>query len=183
MDSLVREHWIAGSSSLLFGAALLLFFIAAPALAAGTSAGLAVTNQAELRFRLTGASADGVLQARVDTLVDELLDVVVVNDDSGPVLVSSPAQQAILQYSVTNTGNGNEVFRLVANPAVVGDEFDVLNPNLFFETNSLPGLQTGPGGAATPPIPLVPTIRCLRQMQPWWSMRKLTSLVDLTVRT
>lgn len=146
MDRLHRIGCRAKLSILVFSAALWSAIASAPAYAAGTSAGQAITNQAELRFRLTGASADGLLQARVDTLVDELLDVVVVSDDSGPVPVSSPTQQAVLQYSVTNTGNGNEVFRLVANPVVVGDEFDVQNPSLFFETNNLPGLQTGPGG-------------------------------------
>ncbi len=146
MDKRQRLGSCGMLSLMLLSAVLCLAVVPAPASAAGTSAGQAVTNQAELRFRLTGASADGLLQASVDTLVDELLDVVVVSDDSGPVPVGSPSQQAVLQYSVTNTGNGNEVFRLVANPSVVGDEFDVTNPSLFFETNGLPGLQTGAGG-------------------------------------
>lgn len=146
MDELRCKTYQAVLNILLFSMLLVLACYPSVSQAAGTSAGQAVTNEAQLRFRLTGATSDGLLEVRVDTLVDELLDVVVVSDDSGPVLVSSPAQQAVLQYSVTNTGNGNEVFRLVANPAVVGDEFDLLNPRLFFETNSIPGLQTGAGG-------------------------------------
>ena len=77
----------------------------------------------------------------VQTTVDELLDVVVVDDSGGPVAVSVGETGAVLQFTITNNGNGSEVFRIVADDAVNEGGFDPALNQLYLESNALPGLQ------------------------------------------
>ena len=56
--------------------------------------------------------------------VDELLDVTVVSNDPGPVLVGPGSTDRVTSYTFTNTGNGPEAFTLTTNAAMGGDNFD-----------------------------------------------------------
>ena len=114
--------------------------------AAGTPAGASVVNQANFVYRVGGAATPRSQQVQVRTYVDELLEVSVVSDDGSPVPVSTPQTSAVLQFSITNLGNGRESFRLVADATLVGDDFDALNPVIVLESNGIPGYQTGAGG-------------------------------------
>lgn len=120
--------------------------VANPSQALGTAAGREILNTAQASFDLGGVPQTPVSSNSVQTFVDELLDVTLVNDDGGPVAVSSPQTGAIVSYTLTNTGNGNERFRLIADDAVTGDVFDPTLVQIYLETNAVPGLQVGAGG-------------------------------------
>ena len=116
------------------------------ALALGTDAGREITNTASASFEISGVSQTPVASAPAVVFVDELLDATVTFDNGGPVPVASPATGAIMQFTLTNTGNGSEAFRIVADDAVAGDDFDPTLDQIYLESNGLAGLQTGPGG-------------------------------------
>lgn len=113
--------------------------------AAGTEAGRSVVNRAEISYQIGGSGALTDSSENV-TPVDELLDVTVVLADSNAVPVTAPQSGAILEFEVTNIGNGNEAFRLVAEDALAGDDFDPALAMIYLEANGVAGLQVGAGG-------------------------------------
>ena len=113
--------------------------------AVGTDAGTSIQNTATATFDIGGVPQTPV-SSTLATQVDELIDVVVVDDIGGTVAVSSPQGSALLQFTVTNTGNGSEVFRIIADVAISEGGFDPTLIQLYLETNGVPGLQTGGGG-------------------------------------
>ncbi len=119
-----------------------MFFVASQAHALGTDAGRQIQNTAQASFDIGGVPQTPV-SSTLQTQVDELIDVTVVDDIGGPVAVASPQGSAILQFTVTNTGNGSEVFRIIAEVAVSEGGFDPALIQLYLETNGIPGLQVG----------------------------------------
>lgn len=113
--------------------------------AAGTEAGRSVVNRAEIVYQI-GGSGDLTGASEITTAVDELLDVTVVLANSGNVPVTAPQNAAVLEFLITNIGNGSESFRLVAEDALAGDDFDPVLGTVYLEANGVPGLQVGPGG-------------------------------------
>lgn len=111
--------------------------------AIGTDAGQPIENTATVNFAIGGVAQTPVDSNTVVTTVDELLDVVIVNDIGGPVGVSSPDSGVILQFTVTNNGNGSETYRIIADDAINEGGFDPSIDQLYLETNGLPGLQIG----------------------------------------
>lgn len=95
---------------------------AAPALAAGVTAGTLIENTAVASFDEAGTPRS-INSNTVVVRVDELLDVTVTSLDPGPV--TARAGDAVLTFEVTNQGNGPEAFRLTAETAVAGNDFDV----------------------------------------------------------
>ncbi len=102
------------------------------ALAAGVPAGTLIENTASASYN-TGGPTQTVDSNKVTIKVDELLDVAVASQDAGAVPV---AANAALSFSVTNTGNGPEAFKLTADPAVAGNDFDATINNLAIDTNN-----------------------------------------------
>lgn len=113
----------------LFGALLL---CSTSGLAAGVSAGTLIENTASASFD-TGGPTQSINSNKVTVKVDELLDVAVASLDAGSVPLTA---NAVLSYSITNTGNGPEAFKLTADPAVAGNDFDVTVTNLAIDTNN-----------------------------------------------
>jgi len=111
--------------------------------AIGTDAGLNIENTATVNFEISGAAQTPVTSNTTQTLVDELIDAVVVSNDGGAVAVSTPETGAVLQFTVTNTGNGSEVYQLIADPNVAEGGFDPNLNQIYLETNGVPGLQIG----------------------------------------
>ena len=125
---------------------LLPLFVAQTAHAVGTIAGREINNSAQANYAIGGVAQSDVDSNTVQVFVDELLDVVVVNDDGAPVTVTTPGTSAELQFTITNTGNGSESFRLIADHTVIGDDFDPGLTQIYLESNGTLGLQTGGGG-------------------------------------
>ncbi len=119
-------------SSLFATTVLATFTLSAPALAEGVDAGTLIENTASATFE-DGEGSKTVDSNTVTVRVDEMLDVTVTSQDSGPV-AAAPGE-AVLTYEVTNQGNGPEAFTLTANPAVAGNDFDTTITAIAVDTN------------------------------------------------
>ncbi|MEM9622700.1 MAG: hypothetical protein AAF993_13695 [Pseudomonadota bacterium] len=128
---------------LCLSCAVLWLFSGSQAWAIGTDAGTNIENTATVSFAIAGAAQTPVSSNTTQTLVDELLDAVVVSNNGGAVAVATPATGAILQFTITNTGNGEETYRLLADPDVAEGGFNPVLNQIYLETNGVPGLQIG----------------------------------------
>jgi uncharacterized repeat protein (TIGR01451 family) len=107
----------------------------ANALAAGTPAGTAIQNTAQINYTVGGSSIN--VSSNTTTLtVAEILNVNVVVQ-TPTVSVAPGATQRVVVMRVTNTGNGAETFNLIANSNVAGDDFDptLASPAVFFDSD------------------------------------------------
>ena len=133
------------SAALLFGSACTALSVA-QAQAAGTVAGTDISNTAEASFQVPGGSTVTIPSNTVVITVDELLDVTVTSSDPGDISTSPGATDQVLTFQITNTGNGQEAFRLTADTAVGGDDFDPTLQQIVIDSdgNGLydPGVDT-----------------------------------------
>ncbi len=119
---------------------------AASAMAVGTGAGGRIDSVAQMTFDIGGVAQPSVTSNTVSVVVDEVLDAIVIDQDAAPVSAANGAISVPLSFSVANTGNGSEPFRLVVDTAISGDNFDPTGAAIYVESNATPGLQIGPGG-------------------------------------
>ena len=108
---------------------------AEPAQAVGTTAGTTISNTATATYTDAGGSPASVPSNRVDIRVDEILNVTVVSSDPGDVATLPGATNQVLTFTVTNTGNGSEAFRLSPVNAIGGDAFDPTTTSLVIDSN------------------------------------------------
>ena len=108
---------------------------AQPAHAVGTAAGTTISNTATATYTDAGGNPVSVPSNRVDVRVDEILNVSVVTADAGDVAALPGATNQVLSFTVTNTGNGSESFRLSPVNTIGGDAFDPTTTSLVFDTN------------------------------------------------
>ena len=108
---------------------------AEPAQAVGTAAGTTISNTATATYTDAGGNPASVPSNRVDIRVDEILDVTVVSSDPGDVATLPGATNQVLTFTVTNTGNGSETFRLSPVNAIGGDAFDPTTTSLVIDSN------------------------------------------------
>ncbi|MBA3581848.1 MAG: hypothetical protein H0W44_05265 [Gammaproteobacteria bacterium] len=102
--------------------------------ALGTKANTVVSSTATVDYVAQGQP--GTVSASVDFSVDELLDAVVVSLDASNVAVLSPDTQRVLTFRVSNIGNGDELFLLSANAALITDDFDPINVAIWIDSDS-----------------------------------------------
>jgi uncharacterized repeat protein (TIGR01451 family) len=119
---------------------------AAPADAAGTAAGTAISNVATATYDLPNGGS-GTIQSNTVTLkVDELIDVTVAWRDPSDVLGAAGAAAQVLSFTVTNGGNGTEAFGLGTVANLGGDDFDPTIGAVILDTNGNgaydPGVDT-----------------------------------------
>jgi uncharacterized repeat protein (TIGR01451 family) len=107
----------------------------APAMAVGTAAGTTISNTATASYTDPGGNPVSVPSNKVDIVVDELLDVTVATADPGDIVVTPGSTNQVLSFTVTNTGNGSEAFRLTPNATVGGDQFDPTTTSVVLDTN------------------------------------------------
>jgi uncharacterized repeat protein (TIGR01451 family) len=120
--------------------------------AAGTAAGTSIQNTAQVSYDVAGTPVTTASNATTLT-VAEIINTNVTTLTASVSVVPGAANQ-VLQFRVTNTGNGPEKFHLTPNSTIVGDGFDpVLASNsIYFDTDGTPGLNTSsdtlyaPGG-------------------------------------
>jgi len=105
----------------------------APLIAGGVTAGTLIENTAVASYD-EGGTVRSVNSNTVTVLVDELLDVTLTSLDPGPV--AARPGSAVLTFELTNQGNGPEAFRLLANTAVGGNEFDVSFRAIAIDSNA-----------------------------------------------
>lgn len=107
-------------------------FAPAPVLAGGVTAGTLIENTAVANYDEAGVPRS-VNSNTVTVRVDELLDVTLTSLDPGPV--TARPGDAVLTFELTNQGNGPEAFRLLANPAVAGNDFDTVVRAVAVDSN------------------------------------------------
>lgn len=107
----------------------------APAHATGTVAGTTISNTATATYTDPVGNPVTVPSNRVDLRVDEVLNVTVATAESGDVASQPGATNQVVRYTVTNTGNGSEAFRLTAITAIGGDAFDPTATSIVIDTN------------------------------------------------
>lgn len=118
----------------LAGAGFILAALAAPlAHAAGTVAGTDITNIATVTFTDPNNTPSSENSNPSTFKVAEILDVTVAANNSGNVAVTSPESSAVLSFTVTNTGNGQEIYALAAANALSGDQFDPANVRIYID--------------------------------------------------
>jgi uncharacterized repeat protein (TIGR01451 family) len=124
------------------------------ATAAGVTAGTLIQNNATATY--TSGAAGGTIQSNTVTVrVDELLGVAVASLSSSPIATGSAT--AVLPFTITNTGNGSEAFKLTANPSVGGNPYDTVVQGIVIDINANgtydPGIdQALTGGGQTTEI-------------------------------
>jgi uncharacterized repeat protein (TIGR01451 family) len=109
---------------------------ATPVQAAGTVAGTTISNTATATYDDPSGTPTTLPSNRVDILVDEVLDVTVVSADPGNVIVAPGSTDQAVSFTVTNTGNGSEAFRLTPTTAIGGDQFDPTTTSIVLDTNN-----------------------------------------------
>ncbi|QDH32928.1 hypothetical protein [Porphyrobacter sp. YT40] len=127
-----QTHLYLSSTTLVSTALALAALTAAPALAGGVTAGTLIENTAVASYEEAGI-ARNVNSNTVTVRVDELLDVTLTSLDPGPV--TARPGDAVLTFELTNQGNGPEAFRLLANTAVGGNDFDVTLRAIAIDSN------------------------------------------------
>jgi uncharacterized repeat protein (TIGR01451 family) len=104
----------------------------APVLAGGVTAGTLIENTAVASYD-DGGVPRSVNSNTITVRVDELLDVTLTSLDPGPV--ASRPGNAVLTFELTNQGNGPEAYRLLANTAVGGNDFDTTFRSIAVDSN------------------------------------------------
>lgn len=105
--------------------AALLLALAAPAVhAAGVPAGTTISNQASADYTDPVGNPQTVTSNTNSFVVQELLDVTVTQNDASNVTVDPADANVPMSFTLTNTGNGSEAFRLSVDGALAGDQFD-----------------------------------------------------------
>ncbi len=101
-----------------------------------TAAGATIENTATASFDTPdGGPRTSVPSNTVSIQVDELIDVVVDNTDPAAVAARNGAVRQVTTFTVTNTGNGAESYRLVATGALTGDDFDPTDLSIVLDSN------------------------------------------------
>lgn len=129
---------------------------AEPARAVGTTAGTTISNTATATYTDAGGQPASVPSNKVDIRVDELLNVTVASADPGDVASLPGSVNQVLTFTVTNTGNGSEAFRLAPINAIGGDAFDPTTTSMVIDTNGNgvydPGVDTVYNAGSNDPV-------------------------------
>jgi len=110
--------------------------------AAGTPAGTTITNTATVTYTLGSDPTLLTAAASNSFEVQEIINLTAVWQDAADVTVDSPQTDAVLTFLVTNTGNGPEDVRLLADDTLTGDDFNPAVQSLWLESNGSAGYQT-----------------------------------------
>lgn len=110
--------------------------LSAAAIAAGTTAGTSITNQATVSFVIGGVPGSAQSNAAA-FLVGEILEPNVTRQSSTVPVSAGDVNRALL-FRVTNTGNGSETFPLAIDNVVAGDDFDpqAATPSIYFDSDN-----------------------------------------------
>lgn len=114
-------------------AALLLALAAPAANAAGVAAGTTISNQATADYTDPVGTPRTVTSNLETFVVQELLDATVVQNDASNVTVDPAEANVPMSFTLTNTGNGSEAFRLSVDGALGGDDFDPTGVEIWLD--------------------------------------------------
>jgi uncharacterized repeat protein (TIGR01451 family) len=103
--------------------------------AVGTPATTEIRNSAAVTYTDSFGAPQTVLSNQTTLRVDEVLGVTIVSDDAALIPVTTPDDDDLLRFTITNVGNGTEAFRLTPDPALAGDHYDPTDTRLFLDLN------------------------------------------------
>jgi len=109
--------------------------MAAPAVAK-TAAGTLITNTAKATYDLPNGGRGSIDSNTASVKVDEVLDVAVTSLDSADVAATPGAVNRVLTFKVSNAGNGQEAFKLVARDDATGDDFNPKTTSIVIDSNN-----------------------------------------------
>ena len=134
-----KKHLALSANRLLLVASL---FVASPAFSAGTPAGTTIENHVEVSYQI-GSDPDAVYveKAAHSFTVSELIRSNVSALEPQGTGTSTPGNNAVLSFQLTNTGNGNEPF-LLTTVNGLPDQFTPYVTGLWIESNGQPGWQS-----------------------------------------
>lgn len=115
-----------------------------PLFAAGTAAGTRVFNTVEVSFRINDNPQVLRVERASDAFtVSEIIRSNISSLNPEGVATPTPGQDVPLSFQLTNTGNGEEVFRLSPQAGAVGGagDFQADITRLWIESNGEPGWQ------------------------------------------
>lgn len=128
---------------------------AAPAFAAGTAAGTTITNTATINYSVGGVAQTAITASNAFT-VDRQINLTVAEVGTTTTSVSPGQSAAVTAFTVTNTGNETQDFRLSVSQLSGGtaphggtDSFDVTSPTIYVDTNSNGTYDAGTDTAVT----------------------------------
>ncbi len=97
-----------------------------------TPAGTVIKNQASASYK----DSNGILRVTtsniVETLIQQVAALQLTQDQSRPVAAGN---QVFLPHTVTNTGNGTDLFTLTVTNNVAGDDFDLTGLAIYADEN------------------------------------------------
>jgi uncharacterized repeat protein (TIGR01451 family) len=127
--------------------------------AISTPAGTIITNVATVNYSLGGSMYPPATSAPVSIKVDELIQPVLTWQDAAAVPAISPGTNAVLQFLLTNAGNGQEAFSLTRTngplPLPAGN-YTPLNGtigSIYLENGLQAGFQASGSNADTAYVP------------------------------
>lgn len=115
----------------VLGAILGLTLISPFTIAAGTTAGTTISNQATVTYD-AGAGQVTATSSAVSITVQELVNATIQNQQVGDLAVGAGETNAVMKFNLSNTGNGSEAFTINASN-ITGDQFDVSNTRYYLD--------------------------------------------------
>jgi uncharacterized repeat protein (TIGR01451 family) len=150
-NDLLGLQWLAQP----IATALALLCPMTPAWAVGTTAGTTIVNTATATYTDPAGNPVSVPSNTVNLRVDEVLDVTVASAEAGDVPAAPGSTSQVVKYTVTNTGNGSEAFRLTPVTALGGDNFDPTATSVVIDNGNgvyEPGIDTVYTAGANDPV-------------------------------
>jgi uncharacterized repeat protein (TIGR01451 family) len=112
-----------------------------------TPAGTIISNVATVNYTLASVVQPPLVSAAALVTVDEVVQPVLTWQDAAPVAVGTPSTNDVLQFLLTNAGNGQEAFSLARTngplplPAGNYTPLDGSIGSIYLESNGTPGFQ------------------------------------------
>lgn len=132
-----------------------LVFVSHSVWAAGTAAGVTISSVAIVSYNIGPLAVASVASAQATFQVDELIQPTLTWQDASSVAVNSPGTNDVLTFLLTNSGNGQEAFRLTRTngplplPAGNYTPLDGSIGPIFLENGLMAGFQaSGPNADA-----------------------------------
>lgn len=125
---------------------LILALVLGVALAAGTPAGTAITNQAAASYIDSAGQPRTTTSNLVTTIVQQVYSFTITPDSTksnpGQTRNGLPGAQVLFNYTVTNTGNGTDTINLTTAQGT-SDNFDLTNIKIYLDANCNGNVDAG----------------------------------------
>ncbi len=123
-----------------------------------TPAGTAIQNQASASYIDSAGQPRTTTSNLVVTIVQQVYSFTITPNGTeavpGQTRYGLPGGPVYFNYTITNTGNGTDTINLSTQQPPTGDNFDLLNPTLYLDTNCNGTIDAGESPMASPSVTL-----------------------------